>query len=171
MGRKGVVDIVCPVTLFLVRHAVAGVRDNYDPGDDQRPLDAIGVEQAIALADRLRGEPIEAIYSSPALRCRQTVEPLGEAVAMDVTVEPRLFEGATTSASMGLLRSLTGRTVVLCSHGDVIPDMLRNLEVGGCRLEGRGCAKGSIWQLDNSTERVESGFYLGPVGVSASGLL
>ena len=78
---------------------------------------------------------------------------------MEVEIEPGLFEGAATSRSIELVRSFTGRTVVLCSHGDVIPDVLRNLEVGGTRLDGRGCAKGSIWRLANATDRIESGSY------------
>lgn len=153
------------VTLFLIRHALAGVRNNRDPNDDQRPLDAVGIEQAHAIADQWSGGPIEAIYSSPALRCVQTVEPLAASLGMQVEIEPGLFEGAATSRSIELVRSFTGRSIVLCSHGDVIPDVLRNLEIGGSRLEGRGCAKGSIWRLDNSTERIESGTYLDAPGL------
>lgn len=153
------------VTLFLIRHAVAGVRDNRNPHDDQRPLDAVGIDQAHAIADGWSGGPVEAIYSSPALRCMQTVEPLAASLGMQVEIEPGLFEGASTSRSIELVRSFTGRDIVLCSHGDVIPDVLRNLEVGGSRLEGRGCAKGSIWRLDNSTDRIESGTYLDAPGV------
>ena len=43
---------------------------------DDRPLTAIGSEQAEELARTLDGEPLVAIYSSPYLRARQTVEPL-----------------------------------------------------------------------------------------------
>jgi len=153
------------VTLFLIRHAVAGVRDNRNPSDDRRPLDAIGIDQAHAIADSWAGGAIEAVFSSPALRCVQTVEPLAASLGLTVNVAPELFEGASTSRSIEYVRSFTGRSVVLCSHGDVIPDVLRNLEIGGSRLEGRGCAKGSIWQLDNSTERIESGSYLDAPGL------
>ena len=145
--------------LFLIRHAVAGVRNNLDPSDDQRPLDEVGHNQAQTLADAWTDTGIEAIYSSPALRCVQTVEPLAERLQMTVQIAPELFEGASTSRSIEYIRSFTGRSVVLCSHGDVIPDVLRNLQVGGSLLQGRGCAKGSIWQLDNSTDRIETGIY------------
>ncbi|MFT4987656.1 MAG: phosphohistidine phosphatase SixA [Acidimicrobiales bacterium] len=145
--------------LFLIRHAVAGVRNNLDLSDDQRPLDQVGRSQAQTIAEAWTELGIEAIYSSPALRCVQTVEPLAERFQMAVQIAPELFEGASTSRSIEYIRSFTGRSVVLCSHGDVIPDVLRNLEVGGSQLQGRGCAKGSIWQLDNSTDRIESGIY------------
>lgn len=121
----------------------------------------MGEDQAYAIGEELSAHTISAIYSSPARRCIDTVAPLADKLGLDVTITPELFEGATTAQSMAFIRSLTGQTVVLCSHGDVIPDVLRNLEVGGTLLEGRGCAKGSIWQLDNSSERIESGTYLG----------
>jgi len=105
------------------------------------------------------GGAVEAVFSSPALRCVQTVEPLAASLGLEVAIEPGLFEGATRARSLEVVRSFTGRNVVLCSHGDVIPDVLRHLEIGGSRLSGRGCAKGSIWKLDNSTERIESGEY------------
>jgi len=159
LGGQTTLDTVHDVTLFLIRHAVAGTRNNQDPADDQRPLSAIGIDQAQIIATKWCDQDIEAVYSSPALRCIQTVEPLAEALGMSVQIAPELFEGATTARSMEFVRSFTGRTVVLCSHGDVIPDVLRNLEVGGSRLDGRGCAKGSTWQLDNATERIESGTY------------
>ena len=148
------------VPLFLIRHAVAGVRNNFDPSDDRRELDDVGRGQAEAIATEWSHDDVEAIYASPAVRCVQTVEPLAKHLGLAVQIAPELFEGASASRSIEFARSFTGRCVVLCSHGDVIPDVLRNLEVGGTRLEGRGCAKGSIWSLDNSTERIESGSYL-----------
>ncbi|MEM7095534.1 MAG: phosphoglycerate mutase family protein [Actinomycetota bacterium] len=151
------------MTLFLVRHAVAGVRNNHDPRDDQRPLDEVGRRQAELIAEALGSEPIDEICTSAALRCRQTVEPLGSAIGVSVDDAPELFEGTSSSRAIEFVRSFTGRTAVLCSHGDVIPDVLRSLEIGGTRLEGRGCAKGSIWRLDNSSERIETGVYLGPI--------
>ena len=151
--------------LFLIRHAVAGVRNNQDPTDDQRPLDAVGRDQAAAIADRWTDTSVQAIYSSHATRCVQTVEPLAAVLGLEIQIAPELFEGASTSRSIEFVRSFTDTSVVLCSHGDVIPDLIRNLGTGGTRLEGQGCAKGSIWRLDNTTERIESGTYLGPAGL------
>lgn len=149
------------VTLFIVRHASAGVRGGSGGEDSTRPLDAVGHDQSAAIADLLAGYDIESLYSSPALRCQQTLAPLGSRLGLPVESRSELFEGASTARSMQFIRSMQGRTVVVCSHGDVIPDVLRNLEVGGTRLEGRGCAKGSVWQLDNTTDRIETGVYLG----------
>ena len=155
------------MTLFLIRHAAAGVRNPSDAADDRRPLDSVGIDQAIAIATSWSEPDVEAIYSSPALRCVQTVEPLATSLGLSVELAPELFEGASSSRSIEFVRSFAGQTVVLCSHGDVIPDVLRNLEVGGSRLDGRGCAKGSIWRLDNASERIESGTYVAPPGLRA----
>jgi phosphohistidine phosphatase SixA len=87
------------VPLFLIRHAVAGVRNNLDLSDDQRPLDQVGRSQAQTIAEAWTELGIEAIYSSPALRCVQTVEPLAERFQMAVQIAPELFEGASTSRS------------------------------------------------------------------------
>lgn len=161
LGADAKLDTVTRVPLFLIRHGNAGVRDNLDLTDGQRPLDGLGRDHAAAIAKRLSAEPIEAIFSSPALRCQQTVAPLATSLGLTIEITSELFEGASSSSSIAFIRSLTNRTAVLCSHGDVIPDVLRNLEVGGSRVDGRGCAKGSIWQLDNGTERIESAVYLG----------
>jgi len=155
------------VPLFLIRHAVAGVRSSLDPFDDRRELDDGGRHQAQTIAAEWSCDDVEAIFSSPAVRCVQTVEPLAERLGLQVQIATELFEGASSSRSIAYVRSFTGRSVVLCSHGDVIPDVLRNLEVGGSRLEGRGCGKGSIWSLDNSTDRIESGtYYPEPPGIA-----
>ncbi len=149
------------MTLYLVRHATAGVRDNTNSDDRQRELDSHGHEQANAIAGLLGDEPITAVFSSATSRCLQTVAPLASRLGLEVAVAPALMEGSSTSSTLALVRGLTGQTVVLCSHGDVIPDVLRGLTVGGTRLDGIGCAKGSIWKLDNTTERIDSGLYLG----------
>jgi 2,3-bisphosphoglycerate-dependent phosphoglycerate mutase len=46
----------------------------------------------MALADRLRTEPIAGLYSSPYPRALQTIEPLAAALAVPVTVVPDLRE-------------------------------------------------------------------------------
>jgi 8-oxo-dGTP diphosphatase len=85
------------------------------------------------------GEPIVAVYSSPALRCRQTVEPLAQRLGIDVIVEPLLAETrrlalVPAGAVSPLLEKLReahsgGGRVVACSHADTIPAFLASLDV------------------------------------------
>lgn len=90
-------------SLVLVRHSVtaasAGGR-NLGSRDDP-PLAAAGVDVAGELARRLDAELAELphdrirLISSPALRCRQTMEPVAEALGLGadaVEVEPDLIE-------------------------------------------------------------------------------
>ncbi|HEV7214669.1 MAG TPA: histidine phosphatase family protein [Chloroflexota bacterium] len=82
------------VRVWCLRHAEA---QNVTAGiagaaDDTRPLTARGRRQALAAARTLMGEPITRIYSSPALRARQTAALLAAALAVDVAALPELVE-------------------------------------------------------------------------------
>jgi broad specificity phosphatase PhoE len=70
--------------IVLIRHgqtawnvgANAGAAQERFRGRTDLPLDDTGQAQARAVADRLKSEPIVAIYASPLLRTRQTAAPL-----------------------------------------------------------------------------------------------
>lgn len=55
-------------------------------------LNAAGAGQADALAARLHGVPVEAVYSSPLERCRETIAPLARAASARVRTDKRLLE-------------------------------------------------------------------------------
>jgi broad specificity phosphatase PhoE len=61
-------------------------------GQADPPLDEIGLRQAEALAEHLRGETFAAVYSSPLARARQTAEYLAHAQGLSVTLDARLRE-------------------------------------------------------------------------------
>ncbi len=65
--------------LYLVRHA-----HSYWTPDEMRPLSQAGLEDARRVADLLASMRPEAIYSSPYLRAKQTVEPLAGALGMAI---------------------------------------------------------------------------------------
>jgi len=62
--------------LIVVRHGDASVKGSYDGPDRLRPLSQAGHRQAERLVIQLEDYPVERIFSSPAVRCRQTVQPL-----------------------------------------------------------------------------------------------
>ena len=141
------------MTVFLVRHASAGVRNNSDANDLQRALDDIGHGQAAAIADHLADEGITAIRSSRALRCTQTLGPLSMRLDLEVQPEPALLEGSSTGRVLEFLRGLPAEPVALCSHGDIIPDAIRALEVGGMHIMGeRRFPKGCVWRLERDPD-------------------
>jgi len=63
-----------------------------------------GREQSRALAQRLRGEGLRALYTSPLRRARETARIVGDALGLEAVVDERLSE-ADTGDWTGLLTS------------------------------------------------------------------
>jgi 8-oxo-dGTP diphosphatase len=105
------------VALLLVRHASAGDRDQWVGDDRERPLDKRGRKRADELVALLEPYPIEAILSSPARRCVETVEPLGRARGLKIELRAELSEELQAIEGVALVRSLVGRDLVVCGHG------------------------------------------------------
>lgn len=138
------------MTLYLVRHAHAGRRSEWDDADAQRPLSEKGRHQTEALTQHLADAPVGRVLSSAAVRCQQTVAPLARRRGLDVEVHPSLLEGATARSTTTLLWDLAaGREdVVLSSHGDVIPAALAELRTDGVTVDDRhGLPKGTLYRL------------------------
>ncbi len=150
--------------MFLVRHAIALGRSAWDGDDALRPLTKRGERQALGLIDVLAAEPIRRVLTSRAVRCRDTVLPLAMKLGLEVRDDEALFEGETRSA-VELALEVAGKKgdTVLCSHGDVIPEVLRRLERHGLERNGDlQCAKGSTWRLDWDGERFTHARYEPP---------
>ena len=80
--------------LLLIRHGrtasnVTRLLDTAPPG---APLDDVGLDQALALADTLADEPIEAVYASDLIRSQQTAEPLALRHGLEVIVRAGVRE-------------------------------------------------------------------------------
>lgn len=151
-----------PVTIHLVRHASAGSRGS-GAADLQRPLDDRGRDQARRLADALADTGIERILTSPAVRCRQTVEPLAEKLGIDIEMVPDLAEGGQAAPIVAMINRLVAAdsSAVLSSHGDMIPMVLEALASAEVPLAGNGCEKGSIWEIRTDEHGIAEGRYLG----------
>jgi broad specificity phosphatase PhoE len=80
--------------IFLIRHGDATpepdsfIADHYD----RQPLNALGRQQAVALARHLKDMDFAALYSSPLLRCVETIQPLTEAKGMTFALVPNARE-------------------------------------------------------------------------------
>ena len=151
------------MTLHLVRHANAGDRSRWHGGDDlERPLSESGHEQAEAISAWFGDRPIRGVWSSIAVRCSQTVGPLAARLGLEVEARRELTEGARPAVLLELMRdeALLDGELVMCSHGDLIPEVLnRLLREGMVITGGRGCEKGSIWTLDVRGRDIVSGAY------------
>lgn len=138
------------MAVLLVRHAKAGDREKWDAPDDVRPLTPKGEAQAEALVAQLAGFDVDRVLSSPYLRCSQTVAPLAAARGMAVEPSDDLAEGEA-GAGLELVRSLLPGTThtVLCTHGDVVEEVLDALGVRRADYT----RKGATWVLDEMGAR------------------
>ncbi len=150
--------------MFLVRHGVALGRSAWPDADQLRPLSKRGQRQSAGLVEVLAGEPIQRVLTSRAVRCRDTVRPLARKLGLDVRDHDSLYEGET-AAALDLATEVARKKgdSALCSHGDVIPEVLRRLERLGLELPSDAeCAKGSVWRLDWDGDRFIHARYLPP---------
>ncbi len=117
----------------------------------------------MALAAALAGEPIARVVSSPARRCLDTVGPLAERLGLEVEVDDRLGEGSGAQGALAVARDLQEVDAVVCSHGDVIPELLDSCERAGTELPSRRkWQKASTWVLHRNGAGFTSGRYLPP---------
>ena len=130
------------MTVLLVRHAVAKARSRWREDDDLRPLTARGRTQAEGLVRQLAPyRHITDVRSSPSIRCIETITPLANKRGLDIVTDKALAEGNGSRAVHLVRRLLHARVnAVLCSHGDVIPEVVEAL---GFDCEWN--AKGSTW--------------------------
>ncbi len=77
--------------LFLVRHGRTGWnKEQIFRGTKDVPLDAVGREEALLVGERLKGERITAVYSSPLSRAKETAEAISRFYNLEVQVLPGL---------------------------------------------------------------------------------
>ncbi|MDE0607492.1 MAG: phosphoglycerate mutase family protein [Acidimicrobiaceae bacterium] len=150
------------MSIFLVRHASAGDRSRWRLNDMERPLDERGREQASRIADLFADSAVRAVWSSPATRCVQTVEPVAEAHSLNIRIRDELCEGADSARLLELIleEAAAPDNLILSSHGDVIPSVLNRLLRAGLEVTGdRGCAKASVWELRVDNGLITEGIY------------
>jgi 8-oxo-dGTP diphosphatase len=143
--------------IYLVRHAKAGERRVWDGDDEARPLSKLGWKQSEAIAKRLANRGATSLHSSPYVRCMQTLEPLAKRLGVEVGAEPRLSEGEPFEPVLDLIGEVsTG--AVLCSHGDIVPDVIQALARRGMEVQTRAdWRKGTIWVLKRNGGRITKG--------------
>jgi len=89
----------------LIRHAesVAPGISGFD--EYTRPLTAKGFRDALQLRDSLASTLIDAAYSSPYLRARQTIEPIAQARGLTIEIVGDLRERLLSPADLPNLRT------------------------------------------------------------------
>jgi phosphohistidine phosphatase SixA len=155
--------------IFLVRHAHAGDKHQWDGPDDLRPLSTSGRHQAAGLLLRLGGFTIDAIVSSPAVRCRQTVDGLAGERGLPVHLDRRLARDTRVQDALDLITVVGDTDAVLCTHGELIGPLLSRLRDRGAPVPADAeWAKGSTWLLDVAGGAVVGAEYLPPLRLDRS---
>lgn len=114
-------------TFYVVRHAKAGSRSHWTGDDRKRPLSPKGERQAARIVDQFSKLAVTAVYSSPYLRCVQTVEPLARARKLTVRETTDLAEGRGVTGLYVFFNDADLDDVVLCTHGDVVWELVEVL--------------------------------------------
>jgi 8-oxo-dGTP diphosphatase len=138
------------LTIELIAHVDAGNRRLWRGDQDERPLSDLGRRQAEHLTKRLAVEPVDTLFSSPALRCRQTIEPLSKRFGLNIEKLPALAEtdgflpppgwgkfhrpveahggayaaGRAYSVLTDIRVNVREGRVAVCSHGDTVPALI-----------------------------------------------
>ena len=105
-------------TLYLVRHA----EKQQIPGEKDPPLAAQGESRAQALAARLAGEPIQALYATGYRRTQLTLAPLASRLGLPI-------QQYDARDSAGFLKTLLATPCsgarVVAGHSNTLPALLR----------------------------------------------
>ncbi|MDZ4677502.1 MAG: phosphoglycerate mutase family protein [Oligoflexia bacterium] len=99
-------------------------------------------------------------WSSPKIRCQETIEPLCQSHDIKLKIEPLLNEQTDTESSKEFNKRIdvlaqkvksVDDTLYVCSHGDVIPELIQNLTGYSVDLRKAQAAvllkKGDRWML------------------------
>lgn len=126
-------------TIELIPHLDAGDRTRWTGVQNARPLTELGRAQAAAVCGAIADAgPVDALYSSPAVRCTQSLDPLAERFRLTVQAMPELIEkmfgedrdvlAARGYAALQTIREAhPDARLAACSHGDLIPAVARHL--------------------------------------------
>lgn len=149
--------------VYLVRHAHAGSRSGWRGDDHDRPLSDKGQLQVEGLQRFLADARVAEVASSRYRRCVETVEPLAAERGLSVRTVGLLAEGGGAGPVIDWLLERADDGVIACSHGDIIPKVLRRLLADGLVADhGAISQKGSVWILDAEGGRFARGRYLAP---------
>lgn len=134
-------DVTDTFALIALRHGKAQSADMWSR-DSERLLTERGERQATALVDTVRAFGVKRIVSSTAARCVATVTPLSSATGIEIQQTAHLSQDAYEDGDAGV-RAVVGKrvrsakTAVLCSHGPVLPEILREIALAtGTPLSG-----------------------------------
>lgn len=150
--------------MILVRHAHAGNKANWRQDDALRPLSARGLAQTASLVATLAEDDISVVWSSPTVRCRQTVEPLAVERGLTVRDHGLLAKDAPVDALLSWLLANQRAPWVLCTHGEVFRALLQAARTSGLvTVPVVVTEKGAAWRVKRDQDGVTDLEYVPPL--------
>ena len=122
--------------LILLRHAKALARSEWQSGDEDRPLEIIGQQQARRMLATYQVFGLAEIHTSDAVRCYDTVIAMAKALSIEPKITNHLSEYTfkkDKDKSLDYAKKLAeqiqkeGKPILLCSHNPVLPRMLEKI--------------------------------------------
>ncbi len=115
-----------------LRHGKTEPPGTWDGADATRPLTKRGRLQAESVASGIAAYGPRKLISSTAVRCLQTIQPTAELLGLQVTEKAAVSQdgweiGEADVQAVVAKRIAKGKTAVLCSHGPVLPEIIRQL--------------------------------------------
>ncbi|PRZ43485.1 8-oxo-dGTP diphosphatase [Antricoccus suffuscus] len=152
-----------PIALLLVRHGRAGERNKWTGDDYDRPLDKKGRRQATAIAQTLPAFAPISVYTADPVRCRQTVQPLAEALQIKVKDAPNLGDiefAEDDERGFGEVHKLLTAPgpVVLSTQGGVVDALTSAFRVDHNPAQV-GSKKGGVWAFGGVGDQIVTADY------------
>lgn len=124
-------------TLVVLRHAKARPREEHRGADVDRPLTNSGQLRAKNLVTLLQAFGVAKVFSSPATRCVETVEPYVSDAGITLKLDSRFSESANSAAVRRAVNELmeSKKPTVVCTHRPTLPNVFKALNVPDVALE------------------------------------
>ncbi len=118
--------------LIMLRHAKALERNEWQGGDEDRPLQLVGQLQAKRMLSLYQVFGLDEIHTSDAVRCLDTVAQMAKALQLTPVISNAVSEYTykkSKEKSIEYAKELIkkNKQVILCSHNPVLPRMMEKL--------------------------------------------
>lgn len=118
--------------IVALRHGKAASPSEWSGTDATRPLVGRGEKQAASSASGIAAFRPAKLITSTAARCRATIQPVSDLLGLRVTESDKIsqdaWENGEADVSHVVAKRITKRkSAVLCSHGPVLPEIIRQL--------------------------------------------
>ena len=161
-------DTARTFAIIALRHAKAVPPSVWDGPDTNRPLLQRGLDQAVSEASGIMAYKPTRLVSSPATRCRETIQRIADRAKLPVKLSAKISQDAWGNGDGGAVSVIAKRlakreTVVLCSHGPVLPELIEqvaaqtNTVVDGAIRAAGMLSTGEYTVLHLSVERPDAG--------------